>query len=374
MGDTHRAPMQAESCTSLTDFDVNIGGKITKSGQDEVHGDESKRTNKGDTPVRNYIISPRFSCATTPSSTGHTLSEKIEILLERNESKVLNHDDLRQKYKDLAATCTRKFINRKDLVHYKKWDIVPKGLQLNLQNRSLEEMPDLKAAWDKTLRDTSNNLLDISIEAHEARQAVLDSQISDLLMKMRDQMSEADIVKTQQEVEAEISAEVRAHCSYPPPHAGTSGRQTRNEYDQYNKTNCKYCNRLITSNKITSTHTHRVYHLRKNTIGATCRTTNIVYCITCKKCKLQYVGETKRKLMERLREHLGDISANRDTPVAKHFQLPGHSTEHVKIQIIEILHLDPDLDSSTTRRRHRERYWIYQLGTIAPLGINIKEY
>ena len=31
------------------------------------------------------------------------------------------------------------------------------------------------------------------------------------------------------------------------------------------------------------------------------------------------------------------------------------------------------LQETTFYRRHRERFWIYQLGTIAPLGINVKE-
>ena len=38
-----------------------------------------------------------------------------------------------------------------------------------------------------------------------------------------------------------------------------------------------------------------------------CKTRNVVYCITCEKCKLQYIGQTTRSLNERVREHIGYI-------------------------------------------------------------------
>ena len=38
-----------------------------------------------------------------------------------------------------------------------------------------------------------------------------------------------------------------------------------------------------------------------------CKTRNVVYCITCEKCKLQYIGQTTRSLDERVREHIGYI-------------------------------------------------------------------
>ena len=38
-----------------------------------------------------------------------------------------------------------------------------------------------------------------------------------------------------------------------------------------------------------------------------CKTRNVVYCITCEHCKLQYIGQTTRSLDERVREHIGYI-------------------------------------------------------------------
>lgn len=167
---------------------------------------------------------------------------------------------------------------------------------------------------------------------------------------------------------------VKAKVHFPPNNAGISGRNARNEYDTCKRTNCKYCTSLIKSNQVKSTHTGRKYTLKSNSIEGTCLTTNLIYCITCSKCQLQYVGETKRRLCDRLREHRYDTNSHKDSPVAKHFNQKGHRTSNIEIQIVEIIKLDPDDSATTTLRRHRERFWIYQLGTIAPLGINIKEY
>ena len=41
---------------------------------------------------------------------------------------------------------------------------------------------------------------------------------------------------------------------------------------------------------------------------ATCETSNVVYCISCKKCNIQYIGKTERELKERIGEHRGSIN------------------------------------------------------------------
>ena len=58
----------------------------------------------------------------------------------------------------------------------------------------------------------------------------------------------------------------------------------------------------------------------------TCTTTNVVYAISCTKCNLIYIGETKRKIADRFWEHLlsinKQIERNEETPglpVANHF-------------------------------------------------------
>ena len=56
------------------------------------------------------------------------------------------------------------------------------------------------------------------------------------------------------------------------------------------------------------------------------KSTNVVYAISCTKCYLIYIGETKRKIADRFREQLlsinKQIESNEETPglpVANHF-------------------------------------------------------
>ena len=65
-----------------------------------------------------------------------------------------------------------------------------------------------------------------------------------------------------------------------------------------------------------------------------CTTSNIIYCITCTLCNKLYIGESGRKLGDRFREHLLDVKnkgSDLSKPVARHFNLPGHSQEHMEI-------------------------------------------
>ena len=99
----------------------------------------------------------------------------------------------------------------------------------------------------------------------------------------------------------------------------------------------------------------------------TCSSTNIVYVIRCCRCGMLYVGETKRTLQERVREHLDYISKHRDQPTGLHFNLPQHSLADFRVQVLWSVRGD------TVDRKHWEALWIDRLGSKTPLGINRKE-
>ena len=66
-----------------------------------------------------------------------------------------------------------------------------------------------------------------------------------------------------------------------------------------------------------------------------CKTRNVVYCITCEHCKLQYIGQT-RSLDERVREHIGYITnLHTNQPSGEHFNLSGHELSHLKVSVLE---------------------------------------
>ena len=90
---------------------------------------------------------------------------------------------------------------------------------------------------------------------------------------------------------------------------------------------------------------------------------------SCTKCARQYVGETKWEFRYRMTEHLRDTRLNRDTSVANHYNQTGDSSENMLFQIIHILPSDPEDDRCTPRHRECEKYWIYQLHSLKPLGL-----
>jgi hypothetical protein len=166
---------------------------------------------------------------------------------------------------------------------------------------------------------------------------------------------------------------VRARLPKEQPH------HDQTEYcNPCKKADCKYCRKLTVQDHCISHHTERKYSTPHR---GSCKSNNLVYLIDCSACGLQYVGETKRRIQDRLSEHLRDTEKyneyqevdnpnRRDTPVAKHFSLPNHSTDNISIQIIEYIKMNKEWESTTQFRRTRELHWIHQLKTLDPWGIN----
>ena len=55
---------------------------------------------------------------------------------------------------------------------------------------------------------------------------------------------------------------------------------------------CKTCDHLVVGSTFTSTVTKRVYNVVSPSSIVNCSTTNVIYLISCRKCGIQYVGET----------------------------------------------------------------------------------
>ena len=117
---------------------------------------------------------------------------------------------------------------------------------------------------------------------------------------------------------------------------------------------------------------NREYKLAKD---VNCLTNNVVYLLECTRCKKQYVGETKRNFLTRFKEHLADIRHNRDTPVAKHFNLNSHKTAATPAQPIPTIlsRIAGHPDRTTDVRKNKEKMWIHTLRSTAPHGINVRE-
>ena len=68
--------------------------------------------------------------------------------------------------------------------------------------------------------------------------------------------------------------------------------------------NCPTCPYLEPGTVIQSSNTSKKIEIN---VTFSCRTRNVVYCFTCEKCKLQYIGRTSKSLDERVRGHIGYI-------------------------------------------------------------------
>ena len=99
----------------------------------------------------------------------------------------------------------------------------------------------------------------------------------------------------------------------------------------------------------------------------TCTSCNVVYAIVCLKCSSIYVGETRRKLSERFREHLSDVRRGSNTSdVAIHFNSNNHDMDDISVLCVATI-------VDTQRRRLHEAKLINRLGTLYPMGMNREE-
>ena len=131
------------------------------------------------------------------------------------------------------------------------------------------------------------------------------------------------------------------------------------------------------------------YIVRRGGVLGICRLVVSLFrrCITfCKECKLYSSIINQRHLLynlhslqkvihrrnrettgDRFREHLRDVEKddkNASKPVARHFNLPNHSKQHMVVCGLS-LH-----QGSTESRKTIEQKFIFQIGTLNPHGIN----
>ena len=138
---------------------------------------------------------------------------------------------------------------------------------------------------------------------------------------------------------------------------------------------CRYCRILTKCNKVSSSYLLTEFD-KRIWCRTSCLTTNVVYLITCLKCNIQYVGETKRPLQKRMYEHIRSIDkfgnpSVQATPVGEHFNCSCQRPARYNFQILETIRGNTDLEQVNTYRKKRELWWILTLRTLDPIGLNI---
>ena len=73
---------------------------------------------------------------------------------------------------------------------------------------------------------------------------------------------------------------------------------------------CDRCKNYLKENNIFhSTCTDRYYSIRQH---LNCKSKNVIYLATCKKCKVQYVGSTSNEFKVRFRNHKSAMLTNKN--------------------------------------------------------------
>ena len=120
--------------------------------------------------------------------------------------------------------------------------------------------------------------------------------------------------------------------------------------------NCNICPFVQNTKFVKSTATGDNVEINKE---VNCKTKNIIYCITCKKCKIQYIGESERTVKERFSEHLGYVNnANFYQATGAHFNSKGHSVSDMRITVIEKI-----VSQEHQIRKEREKLYIQKFNT-----------
>ena len=105
----------------------------------------------------------------------------------------------------------------------------------------------------------------------------------------------------------------------------------------------------------------------------TCNTKNLIYMIQCNRCSLQYIGETKRRLIDRFNEHRHSVDKtnikSKPTTVAEHFLFhPNHCHTDMQLIPLELIHSSRD-----SIRKARDSFLIDLARTLEPHGMNRRD-
>ena len=129
---------------------------------------------------------------------------------------------------------------------------------------------------------------------------------------------------------------------------------------------CKICTlgQLNLESDVKSIVSNKSYPLNSN---GSCKTDNCVYIISCKRsdCQKKYVGFSTNALNKRLAGHRNHMkNGTEGIAMFNHF-CRLHSVEDMQISILEVCP-----GASQKHLRIREKYWICELNTAYPYGLN----
>ena len=183
------------------------------------------------------------------------------------------------------------------------------------------------------------------------------------------QTSIKDFFRTNKTIVA-TSSLTDLHPRANPPRLSTSLVNLKKPRKKCTNFKCTFCPYLNKAPTITCTATGETFPSKYN---ITCKSSNLIYCITCKTCQKQYVGQTKNTIVQRFQGHFFNIRHQKQTDaVGLHFSQPDHhGLKDLSIQILEFIKLPPQSEKALYLRLTIEKSWIHKLRCPAPRGLNI---
>ena len=159
-----------------------------------------------------------------------------------------------------------------------------------------------------------------------------------------------------------------------------------------NSRNCKTCTIFNENHTFISTVTGRKYHVNVGE-DVSCASTNLIYLLQCKHCKLQYVGQTCQTLRERMGGHRSGVCNDQESKIFyEHFTKTECQGYGFTVQIIQKLKGDGRVSNSgvvpktsvsagvpkkgardvacTAQREKCETDWMVELRSVYPYGLN----
>ena len=125
---------------------------------------------------------------------------------------------------------------------------------------------------------------------------------------------------------------------------------------------CDLCNHSQNITEHVASHSKKKYPIKSK---IKCSDSYIIYSIQCKKCDMQYVGQTTTPVCRRFNSHSWDIiNKKNEKPVPKHFNSRNHSHSDMIFTPFEKLN-----KKDKTLLDVREKYWILEKNTVI-FGLN----
>ena len=141
------------------------------------------------------------------------------------------------------------------------------------------------------------------------------------------------------------------------PQLGLQNARTK----RCNHPRCVTCKHLNCSKYFTSTKTGTTFTIRHN---FSCISKNLIYLITCKKCRKQHVGLTTTQLNIRINHHRSNILNHKCIYLCVHFNFPDHSILDLSVQAIDTV---PSNCQDTLQELQKlEKFWIQTLVKLGP--------